>query len=623
MKKKLMLILIGIIIIIIILAIDLMNDHELLDNIIDREPAEVHEEVTYSNVWIIGNDGNIIEAFVEGKKQKYTSQYPLSEDIGNVIGDIVVKDKEVIKITIKPDKMNGKVLAYTDEYIEIEDLGKIDTDKDFKIYKIYDDIMMEMSSGILIGYSSTDFIFSDGTICAAIIKEEAKPKNIRVVLKNNDTGDIFHNSVRLTSDSDYVLYYGDKKKEYKAGHKINVKPNNKLLSEGRIRIEPKSKDAKIEVLSLTRSSGIPKYRGKIEIGKNKEGLTIINELTIEEYLYSVVPSEMPSSYGLEALEVQAICARSYAYTQLSNNAYHTYGAHVDDSVSYQVYNNIGENEVTVKAVDETRGLIMEYKGNIISAYYFSTSSGHTSSAKDVWMSENTIPYLVGSLQAVEDKKAVEAVNNEAIEVDEELDLTKESNFRNFIKKSDIKTYDSDFAWYRWKVTIDAGDLKKVIDKNLAGRYNANPALIKTLQKDNTYSSVPIDTVGNVENITISKRATGGIATEMTIKGSKNTIKVMTEYNIRTILAPLYSKVIRQDKSVVDNLSMLPSAFVVVDHNKEGGKLKSITFTGGGYGHGVGMSQNGVKAMAELGKSYEEILKHYYPGIDIVMNGEVK
>lgn len=622
MKKKLMLILTGIIIIIIILVIDLMNDNSLLD-LVNKEPTQVHKEITYANVWIIGNDGNKIEAFIDGKKETFQTEYEISENISNVIGDLIVKDEKIIKITIKPDKLNGKVLSYTDEYIEIEDFGKIETDKQFKIYKIYDDIMAEMVSGILIGYSSTDFIVSDGIICAAIIKEETKPKDIRVILKNNDKGNIFHDVVKLTSDSDYILYYGDKKKEYKAGYKINVKPSNKLLEDGRIRIETKAKDGKIQILSLSRAAGTPEYRGKIEIDKNKEGLTIINELSIEEYLYSVIPSEMPVSYGLEALEVQAICARSYAYTQLSNNTYHAYGAHVDDSVSYQVYNNIGEYTVTTKAVDETRGLVMEYKGNIITAYYFSTSSGHTSSAKDVWMSENTIPYLEGSLQEVNDDKTVEAVNNEALEVNEKLDLTKEDKFREFIKKSEIKTYDSEFAWYRWKVTMDISDVKRVIDKNLGSRYQANPDLIQTLQKNNTYLSVPIDTVGSIEKITIDKRATGGIATQITIIGSKNTIKIMTEYNIRTLLAPLYSNIIRQDKSIVENLSMLPSAFMVVDHNKENGKLKSVTLTGGGYGHGVGMSQNGVKAMTEIGKSYDDILKHYYPGIDIVMNGEVQ
>lgn len=616
MKKKLMLILTGLIFIIVILAVDLMNDHELLDNIIEKEPAEINKEITYSNVWIIGNDGNIIEAFVDGKKQEYKSQYPLSKDISNVIGDITVEENEVVKITIKPDRLKGKVLSYTDEYIEIEDLGKIETDKEFKVYKIHDDVMMEAPSGITIGDSSTDFIFSDGIICAAIIKKEPELKNIRVILKNNATGNIFHDSVQLTCDKDYILYYGDKKKSYKAGHKINVKPANKLLKEGRIRIQSKSGGGKIKIMSLSRSSGNPQYRGRIEIGKSKEGLTVVNDLPIEEYLYSVIPSEMPTSYGLEALKVQAICARSYAYTQLPGNVYHAYGAHVDDSVTYQVYNYTGENALTRKAVDATKGLVMEYEGNIISAYYFSTSSGHTSSAKDVWMSNNTIPYLEGSLQTVDNSKTVAAVKNQGKKKNQNLDLTKEEQFREFIKKSKVKTYDSEFAWYRWKVNIKAEDLKKVIDKNLAGRYKANPALIQTLQKNNAYQSVPVDTVGDVKEITISKRATGGIATEMIIKGSKNTIKVQTEYNIRTLLAPLYSKVIRQDKSTVEKLTMLPSAFVAVDQKVEGGRLKSVTLTGGGYGHGVGMSQNGVKAMTDLGKKYEEILKHYYPGITI-------
>lgn len=624
MKKKLMLIAICIVIIIVIFTFEVSREDSIL-NPDNKIIEEVHKEITYSNVWIIGNQGNIIEAFIDGEKRSYTTEHELSENISNVIGDLVVKEDKITNIIRKPDKINGKVLSFTDEYIEINEYGKIEKDDHYKIYKIYDDIMMEMSTGILVGYNLADFVVSDGKICAAIIKEEIKPKDIRVVLRNNGARNIFYDSVKLTSDSAYTVYYGDKKKDYKAKHELSIKPNSKLLEEGRLRVESKEENGLIKVLSITRSSGTPAYRGNIEIASNKEGLTIVNELSIEEYLYSVLPSEMPVSYGLEALRVQAICARSYAYTQLENNTYGAYGAHVDDSVSYQVYNNIGENEMATKAVDETRGLVMEYKGNIISAFYFSTSCGHTTNAADVWLSETTIPYLTGSLQT-EDVLQVQATLNASKKKKATaglLDFTKEENFRNFIIEGDIETYDSEFAWYRWKVTTPVDDIKKVIDKNLGSRYKANPELIKTLQKDNTYLSVPIDTIGNIENITIDQRATGGIATQMTLKGSKNTVKVLTEYNIRTLLAPLYSKVIRQDKSIVENLTMLPSAFVVIDLNKEAGKLKSITLTGGGYGHGVGMSQNGVKAMTELGKSYEEILKHYYPGIEIVLNGEDK
>lgn len=606
MKKKLMLIAMGVVIIIILLTVEIIKEYKGLDG--DKEQAEeVAEEIVYSNVWIIKSGINTIEAYVDNKPQTFQTKYALTQDIRDVIGDLTVKEDKVIKITIKPDKISGKVLSFTDEYIEIEDYGKVDREKDYKIYKIYDNLMEEMTSGILIGYSATDFIVSNGKICAAIIKEEVAPKNIRVILKNNDENNIFHDVVKFTSNQDYNVKYGDNIKEYKAGQVISIKPNSRMLKEDRMILEPKAKDSKLQLLSLTRASGNPEYRGKIEIVKNKEGLTIVNELSIEEYLYSVLPSEMPTSYGLEALQVQAVCARSYAYTQLTNNSYGEYGAHVDDSVSYQVYNNTGEYKITTQAVNETRGLVMEYKGDIISAYYFSTSSGHTSSAVDVWLGAKKIPYLEGKLQTIDEDKNV--------------DLTDEKNFREFIKKNNVKTYDSDYAWYRWKVTIEAKDLKRVIDKSLMGRYNANPDLIQTLQKDNTYLSVPIDTVGDVKRIRFTKRATGGIVTEIIIEGSKNTIKVQTEYNIRTLLAPLYSTVIRQDKSKVDYLSMLPSAFIIIDHTENEKALESVNITGGGYGHGVGMSQNGVKAMVEYGKTYEEILKHYYPGVGIVMKGQ--
>ena len=91
------------------------------------------------------------------------------------------------------------------------------------------------------------------------------------------------------------------------------------------------------------------------MSETTEGIAVINELDIEEYLKCVVPSEMPVSYGVNALKCQAVCARSYAYTQLENNYYGEYGAHVDDSVAFQVYKNTNINEDSSKAVDETNG----------------------------------------------------------------------------------------------------------------------------------------------------------------------------------------------------------------------------------------------------------------------------
>lgn len=93
-------------------------------------------------------------------------------------------------------------------------------------------------------------------------------------------------------------------------------------------------------------------------------------MDIEDYLTRVVPSEMPSSYEVEALKAQAVCARTYAYRQIQANAYSQYGAHVDDSTNYQVYNNIDSNERTNLAIKETDGEMVFYGDTPAETYYF-------------------------------------------------------------------------------------------------------------------------------------------------------------------------------------------------------------------------------------------------------------
>lgn len=571
------------------------------------------DEATLSNVFIISNENKDITVYIEGIKRTFTAKNPLTEDVKNVIGDLVIDEKEVVKLRIKPEVINSKVLVANNKYIELEDYGKINLDSNFKIYKTYDDLSMEVTNGILVGYDNTDFVVSNGKICAALIKDKIDAKNIRVLIKTNNFADIFHKDIKITSDSKFTIYYGDKKKNYNANKIVTIKQSSKFLKSGRIKIKTADSEGKIKILSLKRGYGNPKYRGTMEVYLNQEGLTLINELSLEEYLYSVIPSEMPVSYGLEALKVQAICARSYAYKQLLENNYSSYGAHIDDSISYQVYNNMPESKETILAVKDTYGKVLQYKNEIISAYYFSTSCGHTSSAYDVWGTDKDLEYLKGKLQTEEDVVETIANNKEA---KNKLDLTNEENFRKFITNTKYNTYDKEFAWYRWNTVISKENLKKTIDQNLLSRYKANPELIQTLTKKNgkkVYQSVPIDTVGEVKEIQIANRGTGGIVNEVILIGTKNTVKVSTEYNIRTLFAPLYDDVIRQDKSVVSSLSMLPSAFFVMNQSKDG---KSYIFIGGGYGHGVGMSQNGVKAMTDLGKTSDEILKFYYSGVTI-------
>jgi stage II sporulation protein D len=115
-----------------------------------------------------------------------------------------------------------------------------------------------------------------------------------------------------------------------------------------------------------------------------------------------------------------------------------------------------------------------------------------------------------------------------------------------------------------------------------------------------------------------KRGDSGIIKEMIIVGTKKTILVRYQTNIRTLLAPSEAEIIRLDGSKVSGMTLLPSAFCVIDVVSGDGKTTVIKITGGGFGHGVGMSQNGVKAMTKLNKTYEEILNHYYTNSTISM-----
>ena len=113
----------------------------------------------------------------------------------------------------------------------------------------------------------------------------------------------------------------------------------------------------------------------MEVKAEEGGLVLINELYLEDYLKKVVPSEMPASYEKEALKAQAV--RPYlCLSPIQGNAYGQYGAHVDDSTSFQVYNNINTSERTDQAVNETYGQMLFYNNKPIEAFYYSTSCGH-------------------------------------------------------------------------------------------------------------------------------------------------------------------------------------------------------------------------------------------------------
>lgn len=208
-------------------------------------------------------------------------------------------------------------------------------------------------------------------------KEEAEPrkeKTIRVVLMDSSYESYYHPSVT-------VLTQGERK---------TYTPQSDALLEGPL-ILPEEEEG-ICVESLQRQEGAPVYQGTLEIHKREQGLVLVNELPLEDYLKAVVPSEMPSTYEKEALMAQAVCARTYACKQMEEGRMKEYGGDVDDSVNFQVYGNIASRESTAQAVELTRGKVLCQDGMLIQAYYFSTSPGVTST-DEVWGATEAASYL--------------------------------------------------------------------------------------------------------------------------------------------------------------------------------------------------------------------------------------
>ncbi|MDD4113142.1 MAG: SpoIID/LytB domain-containing protein, partial [Herbinix sp.] len=288
--------------------------------------SKIHQDkIVIRNVWIKQGKEMDVATYINGVHKELQTKFKLSQEIESVIGDISVQNEKIIAISVKPDRIQGKVLLSGEDFIEIEGYGKIPLEKDYQIYKIYGELSMEQTNGILVGYDTTDFVVSGGKISAALIRESIKAENIRVLIHNSGFKSIYHDKVEFGGTSDYVIRVGEDETSYTAKETITLQPGDSMLSAGRVVIEPASEKGRIKLLSIERSTGVPRYRGRIEIAQGDKGLIIVNELPLEEYLYAVIPSEMPTYYGLEPLKVQAVCARSYAYRHLMANSLSSYG----------------------------------------------------------------------------------------------------------------------------------------------------------------------------------------------------------------------------------------------------------------------------------------------------------
>ena len=298
---------------------------------------------------------------------------------------------------------------------------------------------------------------------------------------------------------------------------------------------------------LKRGQSAPAYSGKLQIYWTDAGLLAVNEVDLETYLNSVVSSEMPSRYPLQALCAQAICARTYAVNCMKRAATQDSLMDLDDSVSYQVYNNYPGDDRSKQAVEMTKGIVLDQN----EVFYYSTSC----------------------------------------QTDGRKDLADEESFREFLDIRPGENAEYSSPWVRWETEIPAEHILERLKELYQCEWK------------------------KLAHVEVLERSLEGQVQKAVFSDGTEEIIVEGEYQFRNVLNAAKCAVRLRDDSEVTGIQLLPSAFCylreILEEESEDRKILALKVFGGGYGHGIGMSQNGAAAMAEEGAGYEEILSFYF------------
>jgi len=337
------------------------------------------------------------------------------------------------------------------------------------------------------------------------------------------------------------------------------------------------------------------FRGALLLaGQSDTTFHLINIIPLEEYLTSVISSEMAASAPLEFLKAQAVTARSWLMAMLAKkksvpirhqktedeiivwqdvNDHQGFDVCADDHCQrYQGITRIISGNVT-RAIDATRGIFLTSAGDICDARYYKCCGGQTDVFATAW-EDASFPYLASITDGEEQCVPIHTEKDAAAwlraKPDAYCNTTDPEILRKILPSFDLETLN----FYRWRVEYPPEELEEIIR-----------------------SKSGID-FGRLKNIEALKRGPSGRIYRLKIEGSLRTAGVGKELEIRRWLAPTH---------------LLSSAFVISTTRDADKTALRFIFDGGGWGHGVGLCQIGAAVMAVKGHSAEEILAHYFTG----------
>jgi SpoIID/LytB domain protein len=305
------------------------------------------------------------------------------------------------------------------------------------------------------------------------------------------------------------------------------------------------------------------FHGNLEVKIGPDGLlVVINRLNIEKYLYGVVPAEIGTNAPFEALKAQAVAARTEALAKLGRHE--SEGFDLCSEVHCQVYGGASRESVpTNKAVDETAGEVITYEGSLASTLYHACCGGYTEDNSNVY-SGAQVPYLVGV------PCFPEGANKEFT-----FPLDSEEAFTKWVSTQPQAYCSHAKSVFRWEKVYTKTQLENLISK----KYN----------------------IGSLLDIKLGPRGKSGRLKWIEVVGTNGTYRVERELQIRNLFGGPFE---------------FRSGAFVIEKSKTTEGEEVYKFIGAGWGHGVGMCQDGAIGMAREGKDYKEILKHYFRGTEI-------
>lgn len=385
------------------------------------------------------------------------------------------------------------------------------------------------------------------------------------------------------------------------------------------------------------SVGDRSYRGHIEIFRNASSVTVVNIVDMEEYLKSVVPSEMYASWHIEALKAQAIAARTYTLTSM-RRGHGSSPFDLCDTTHCQVYVGVGnEAPSTTAAVNATRGYALFHNNTLIDALYFSSSGGVTENSEDVWI--HAFPYLrsvpdpydttgrvwtrtftyaeINSLLASAQINIGTVVDMRVGEFTEggrvnELMIVG-TNGVHAIRRESVRTFFSgsvggSLESRNFRIVGSTNDPETTIDSEII--ESPEPAEIPEFiempelpVEETQYTEVHIQSSVTVFTVELNNVYVITDNDELTRITSENRSVILVENDREIINIPIISN-ISNVRTFANDVTIEPrsSGYFVLE--------------GRGWGHGVGMSQHGANGMANAGHTHDQILKHYYTGVEI-------